>query len=348
MAYLDEEMLKKQMKSGELSGVYLIHGDEPYLKKLYAEKLISATVTPDFQDFNLHRFEKEASVESIVSACEALPMLSDHTCIVVRDMSPDELNEADFNTLYDAVADMPETTRFVFWFDTLAVSSKPTSRVSKFIKLFAQRGSVVELKKRTGNSLLKPIVAGAQKRGCRMEMSVASYLVSIVGDNYNTLLNELEKLCNYVSQGEITKQTVDTICIKSLEASAFDLAKALVAGNIESAFKTLDNLFVRKVEPSLIMGAIISAYVDMYRAKISVTCGFKAEHLAGAFNYRNKEFRLRNGARDASRLSVDQLRRCLNELSAADLTLKTEYSDATGGRLAVEKVIVKLLLICNE
>lgn len=47
----------------------------------------------------------------------------------------------------------------------------------------------------------------------------------------------------------------------------------------------------------------------------------------GGFQYRGKEFRLRNAARDASRLSIDVLRRSLDTLAQADLRLKSSRTD---------------------
>ena len=82
----------------------------------------------------------------------------------------------------------------------------------------------------------------------------------------------------------------------------------------------------------------------MYRAKISVTNGERAEALSEPFKYGKMEFRLSNGARDASKMTVETLRRCLDVLSEADMKLK---SGRDLPMVVLEQLMVKLFLLSN-
>ena len=82
----------------------------------------------------------------------------------------------------------------------------------------------------------------------------------------------------------------------------------------------------------------------MYRAKVYISGGQRAEDAAKDFNYRNKEFRLTNAARSVSKYSMSQLRQFLTVLYDADLMLKSTQVD---GRLILEQTITKLLLVSN-
>ena len=53
MPVLNESALKEKLKSNPV-GIYLIYGEENYLKKVYTEKIIKKTVDPSFEDFNFH------------------------------------------------------------------------------------------------------------------------------------------------------------------------------------------------------------------------------------------------------------------------------------------------------
>lgn len=348
MAVLDEDGIKKAIKAGSLSGAYLLYGDEPYLKKLYAEKLANAGLNGAMADFNLHKFEgRDSTAEDIADACEALPVMSQCNVVFVRNLNFDGLDAGDTELISQEIMNLPETTLFIVWQDSLDFSQKSSAKAGKIIKLYEKYGYAVQISRRTGASLLKPMIAGAAKRGCRLDNSAASYLVSVVGDDYNTIFNELEKLCHYVGEGDITKKIIDSVCIKSVEATAFDLVKAIVSGNPDRASSLLGVLFTRKVDPIMIMGALINAYVDMYRAKVALVGGKSAEYFAGYFNYKNKEFRLRNAGRDASGLSIEQIRKSLDILHKADMTIKTEYAGTDGRRLAIEKAMVRLMLTAN-
>lgn len=347
MAILDEEMLRKHIKTETPAGAYLLFGEETYLKRMYAERLTALSVGEGMADFNLHRFEGGGALDDILQACEALPVMGECTCVTVRDLNVDTMGAQEFDTLCAAVADLPPTTVMLVWQDSLVFDQKTSSRCSKLIKVFEDCGHAARIKKRIGSALLKPLTAGAAKRGCTLDSVSANYLVSVVGDDFNTLLNELEKLCHFVGKGVITRQTIDEVCVKSLDATAFDLARALISNNSDRANRLLNTLFERRVKPQLIMGALIGVYVDMYRAKVALTNGKSAEFFAASFNYKGKEFRLKNAARDCSRLSVKSLRESLDILFKADLTIKTEYSDSMGSRLAIEKAMVRLMLAAN-
>ena len=114
--------------------------------------------------------------------------------------------------------------------------------------------------------------------------------------------------------------------------------------DFDKALEVLHILLRQKTEPEYILGTLVSTYVDMYRAKISVSCGERAEALSEPFRYGKLEFRLTNGAKDASKMTVETLRSCLEVLSEADMKLKNGRDNVA---LIIEQVMVKLLLITN-
>ena len=103
--------------------------------------------------------------------------------------------------------------------------------------------------------------------------------------------------------------------------------------------KINEKLLSEKERPEMILGTLISAYVDMYRVKLALVAGEKAEYPAQFFNYKGREFRLRNAARDANTLSVEELRRCLDLLGTADRALKSGTSDE---KTVLERLLVQL------
>ena len=55
MAKIGEAELKNQIKNNDFSNVYMIYGDEGYLKEFYVKKLKEKLVEPAFADFNFHQ-----------------------------------------------------------------------------------------------------------------------------------------------------------------------------------------------------------------------------------------------------------------------------------------------------
>ncbi len=344
MPYITENELKASLKASEFSNLYFLFGEEKYLVKHYSALLEKKIVNPDFADFNLHYYDgKSIDFDDVANAAEVFPMMSEYSCIVIKDLPADNLNNEDAQRLIDIVSDIPETTIIIITLPTLTVNMK-SAKGKKVLQAFEKNGSVVEFNRFSVNQLCKLIEKGAKDRGCAMAYPESSYLVSIVGDDMSLLLNELEKICAYKKEGAVTKQDIDAVVVKSMQARAFDLAKALVAKNCDLAMDILDTLISMKEEPINILGAIITPYVDMYRAKVYVSGSCRAEDAAKDFNYRNKEFRLTNAAKSASKYSVGQLRQFLEVLFDADLLLKSTSVD---GRLVLEQTITKLLLVSN-
>lgn len=344
MPSINEAELKAQIKSGEYSNLYFLYGEEKYLIKHYTNLLLKKIVPPDFADFNLHTYDgKNADFDDISNAAEALPMFSEYCCIHIRDLPADSLNADVSDKLTKLISDIPETTVILISLPTADVNMK-SAKGKKILSLFEKYGSAVCFTHASLNQLAKLIEKGAKERGCVFGFSEANYLISLVGDDMTVILNELQKICAYKKEGTVQKSDIDAVVVKNVQAKAFDLAKALTANNCDTAMAILDSLFYMREEPINILGAIITPYVDMYRAKIYVTGGMRAEDGGKDFNYRNKEFRLTNGARTASKYSMEQLRSFLEVLNEADSMLK---STAVDGRIILEQTITKLLLVSN-
>ena len=106
----------------------------------------------------------------------------------------------------------------------------------------------------------------------------------------------------------------------------------------------LKTLLSQKEEPININSQLINAYVDIYRAKVFIAAGERADGAAKYYNYQNKAFRLTNAARDASKIDISAIRICLEILAQADARLK---SSSVNKSLILEETIVKLILAAN-
>lgn len=345
MPEIFENDIKLHIKSCNFSNVYFIYGNEPYLKDFYAGKIIEKSVNKDFAMFNLHIFDgDDVSLNDVASCCESLPMMDEHCCVVVKDYKFDKATEDERKQIEEIISDVPDTTIIVFWMQNIEVDAKKNDKWKKILTLMNKYASTVSLDKKTRSALIKLLVSGADKRGCTISSQNAEYLINLVGDDMNNLLNELEKLCFFADKSEITKQHIESLAVRSVSARVFDLATDIVQGRNEKAFEVLKTLLSQKEEPVNINSQLINAYVDIYRAKVFLASGEKADGAAKYYNYQNKSFRLVNAARDASKIDISAIRICLDILAAADTKLK---SSAVNKSLILEETIVKLILAAN-
>ncbi|MBP9989731.1 MAG: DNA polymerase III subunit delta [Ruminococcus sp.] len=344
MPALNESELKKQIKSKNFSNLYLLYGDEKYLVKHYTSLLTDKIISPDFADFNFHSYEgKNIDFDEVYTACEALPMFDSYTCILIKDLPLDSLNAESGEKLIKIISDISETTVIIISLLTVDDSLK-SAKGKKYLKEIEKYGSSIEFTKADFQKLVKLIEKGAQSRNCEFSYREAEYLLSMIGNEMTVVLNELEKICAYKKSGKIEKSDIDAVVVKNLQARVFDLTKALAAGDCDTAMETLNTLIYMKEEPINILAVMITNYVDMYRAYVYSSGGLRAEDAAKDFNYKGKEFRLKNASRSISKYSVYQLRKFLELLNEADLKLK---STSISGKLILEETITKLFLVSN-
>lgn len=320
---MTEVQLKECIKSGG-ANLYVLYGAETYLTEQYARLIARETVEEGFDAFNLQRFDgQEITAEQLEEAVEALPLMSERKCVLVRDYDI----AADSERIMQLTAQVPESCVLVFWY----VSAQPDGRKNvwkQFLQQAEAVGVVMNFARKDVTEAAKMLASGAKRRGCLLDVADARYLVEQVGNDLHLLLCELEKLCALAEGGTITRRLIDEACPKNLEARVFDLSKAILRRRADEAYDLLYQLRVRREEPVAVLGVLSTAFADLYRAKVAVAGGEPAERLATDFkSYKGKEFRLRNAARDASRLSVPTLRDCLEVLAGTDTALKMGRND---------------------
>lgn len=345
MAQFIEETLKKQIKSGEFSRVYLIYGNEGYLKQHYANTICKKTVGKDFEDFNLKKLEgRETNLSEIYDCISSFPMMSEYTCTLIKDF-PLTSFVGDRGKLDEefkgVISDIPESSVLVFWMDTIDVDEKD-KKWSHIIKLIDEFGACAKIDKRTRAALEKLLISSAQKKGCTLSKECAQYVINLVGEDMATLQNELGKVCAFVKEGEIKKSHIEETVIVSIEAKIFQLSRMVARGEADNAFENLANLFKLREEPIVILSVLSKAYVDMYRVKAAKEAGVSYTKLADDFPsaYKGRTFTLDNASNDGRSYSLTQLKNALDLLSDADRRLKSTKEDP---KIVLEELILRLL-----
>lgn len=344
---LSEAKLKKQLKSGELARVYFFYGEESYLTSYYAGQIASKVTGDDsLAGFNHQRLDGQTcTVGEIEETVEALPVMAERKCVEVRDFDVASAGADALERLHALIADSPKSSVVVFWLDSVSADTKKNSKWKAFAAAVDKAGVSVHFPRKTEGDIVRLLCGGAQRRGCALSADNARLMVRRCGNDLNLLLGELDKLSALADRGEIKKEHIEGIGTQNLEASVFDLSKALIQGSYSKAYDIIAGLFSQREDPVSILAVLSSAYADLYRAKVAMSAGVRAETLADDFAYRGREFRLRNAARDCGRMSLPVLRDSLEILSEADRLLKSTRSDK---RTVLEQTAAKLILLSRS
>ncbi len=338
MAFGEKE-LRQELK-GALRPVYVLYGEESYLTAHYADAIAKAAVPEDMGGFNMVKFDGEtATLDQIEEAIDALPLMAERKCVIVRDLDFSAGDTAE--RLLPLIEDPPETTVTVLMYMQLQPQPRKSAKWKALLDAANKSGGVVNFSKKTATELAAALCARAARNNCVLSSANASLLVQQVGEDMLLLGNELDKLAAIADGGEITAALIQRAATKNLEAKVFDLSKAILRHRSDEAYGLLNTLLQQKEDPIAILAVLTNAYVDMYRMKVATTAVKSADTVAQTFaGYKGKEFRLRYAAQDAARLSVQELRQKLEVLAEADTLLK---SSRALPRFVLEQAIAKLL-----
>lgn len=342
MAIAFEENLKKNIASGQLLSVYILFGEDAYLKKNYAEKISSKIAEPD-DIFAYSKFSSNCDLQDVYDAVMQLPITTDRKCVILEDYDFEHCAKSDFDRLCALLSDVPDTATLIMRFDSIEVDSKKSSKFKKLVSSAEKSGGMaVKLDHRKAPELIKMLCDGALKRGCRMDQSVAKYLIENAGEDINNLSNELSKLCAFAGKGTITKDTVDMVGVKTVEASVYNLSKSIIACDISAALTMLDELYFMRIEPMAILYTVAGAYVDMFRLYSAKAAGLNISAVTECYGYKGREFTLDKAAQNLRKFDFKKLSLSLKAIKNADNSLKSFNSDS---RIILEQLIIRLIYI---
>ena len=342
-----EDTLKKSLAGKELLPVYILFGEDGYLKRFYSAKISKMIAEPD-DIFNFSRFEPSSDLQEVYDATQQFPMCADHKYVELFDYDFEKCDKADFERLLSLISDLPDTTTLLFRFDSVDFDIKKSAKFKKLTAACEKAGGLaVNLTHRQTPELVKMLCDGAMKRGCRFEPAAARLLIETAGDDISTLQNELIKLCAFCNGGSITADTVERVSSKTVEASIYNLTKFIFAGDSTKALCCLDELLYMKIEPMAIFYTLSGAYVDMLRVFAAVQGGKGNTEILSIYaqSYKNKAFLLDNARTTLRKMDFNRLNLSFSALMKADTELK---STGTDPRFVLEQLIVRLIYIFSK
>lgn len=355
MIFKEESQLMQNIKLEHLYRVYLLYGEEKYLKEMYRKKLIKLAAPENFEEFNFHQFDgTQLSVDNLIESCEAMPFLAERKCVVVDSFDFEAMNAQDREKMSALLQDPPPTTVLILIVDKEEFLPKKNAGAKKLVALCDKAGAVLELKKRETSDLTRFVRSKLESRGCTITRECCEFLIERCEKDMLTLSGEVEKLGAYAkgsfSQSQeqttaITMEMIETVTCKTVSGSVYDLAKAILADRFEKAMRIVEDLLYLRYQPTMILSALSGAYLDLYIAKTAKSMGEGEEEIKKNFSYKGRDFVVRNSLRDCGKYSLETLRRSVIYLAKTDQRMKSSRAD---NGLLLEQAVAELFSIASR
>nr|WP_296959913.1 DNA polymerase III subunit delta [uncultured Mediterraneibacter sp.] len=320
--------LNADLKSGQFKQVYLLYGEEGYLKKQYKDRFIKAML-PDGDTMNYAYYEgKNTDVKEVIDLAETLPFFAERRLIVFE-------NTGFFKTaagadLADYVKEMPETTYFVF------VENEVDKR-NKLYKAVNSKGYAVELSTQDEGTLKRWVFNLARRENKEMSEAVITYFIGKVGTDMEKIQRELEKvICYAIDRNTLTKEDVDAVCVTQLSNHIFEMVDAVAAGNQKRALDLYYELLALKEPAMRILYMLARQYRILFHVKALANQGYGRKEIASKAGIH--PFVAGKNIEQSRRFKMKELRGVMEEAAQLEQDVKTGLLTDT---LAVELFIVK-------
>lgn len=249
--------LKADIKAGKFSQVYLLYGEEAFLRTHYVKQLCAPFMGGAFDEFNVFIFEdKTYSTTDVENAIEALPMMAEHKLLVFHDsliFKPDGRTgaKAEIRAYWEKrLKELPDYCHIIF-------NESSVDKRSTLYKYLTKQYCVCEFGYLSEREMVDWTVKLFRTYGKTLSAFDAQYLIGLCDEGMHNIKREAEKLAAYTDgQTEVTRADIDAVVVPSVKSKAFDMVDAIFAKNSDKALRLLNDLFILR-EPELkILGAI--------------------------------------------------------------------------------------------
>lgn len=316
--------LKNALKTGEFDRLYLITGEESYLKEHYLEELKKKVVDETFRDFNLVELDgKYMTPEALSDAIESYPVMAERKLVVVTDFDIYKA-PAPFQPVIETITeDLPDYICLVIYYDILEF--KPDKRTKVYQKL-DKIACVAEFSRMEERELIAWLRRGFRGLGKTIDDGTCSYMLFLCGNSMTNLVGEMEKVAAFATVEAITQYHIDAVCTRVLDAVVFDLTDAISARKFDQAVALVNDLIAQKNNEVAIFTAITRHIQRLYAAKLNAEAHGGESDLFELLGTRSSYY-ARQIVSASRKTTLPWLRRAAQICGETDIQLKSSAAD---------------------
>lgn len=321
--------INDDIKQGNFKQVYLLYGEERYLRRQYTDRLRKAMCNEDDQ-MNTHFYEgKDIPVGEIIDLAETLPFLAERRVIFISNSG---LFKSGGEKMAEYLSAPNETTFFVF-------TESEVDKRSKLYKTVQSKGYVAEFAVQDENTLKRWIGGMISREGKKITENTVQLFLTKTGTDMENIQMELEKIICYCMDREvITSEDVETICTTRVTNHIFDMVGAIAEGNQQKALQLYYDLLALKEPPMRILFLIARQCNMLLQTKEMKARGYDNKMIGSKIGV--PPFIAGKYVTQASRFKTAQLKKAVRQCVEAEEAVKCGRMN---DMMSVEILIVSVL-----
>ena len=319
--------LQEDIKNQEFKRVYLLFGEEEYLKQQYKSRLKKA-LAPEEEDMNYSYFEgKKTEPREVIGLAETMPFFAERRVIFLEDTG---FFKNQCQDLPEYLAELPDYLCMVF-------VEKEVDKRSRMYKAVKKYGRIVDFSVQDTETIMRWVLGILGREGKKITRREMELFLGKTGNDMGNIEKELEKLICYTMGREvITAEDIEAVCTAQISNHIFDMIRAVTEKKQKRALDLYYDLLALKEPPMRILFLLARQFNLIMQVKELSQAGYDQSRIAKQTGL--QPFVVRNYSAYARKYSAEALRSAVEECVRTEEKVKTGYmTDA----MSVELLLVK-------
>lgn len=319
--------IQEDLKTGRFQPVYLLYGEEAYLKRQYRQKLRQA-LAAEGDAMNVSQYQgAPINPGEIIDLAETLPFFAERRLILIEDSG---VFKKPCEELADYMKHIAETACFVF-------VEEEVDKRGKMYKAVSKAGRAVEFPRQSEAVLTRWVLSRLKRENKKITQQDMRLFLEKTGDDMENIDRELEKLlCYTLGREAVTAEDVEAVCTVQITGRIFEMVDKIAAKQQRQALELYYDLLALKEPPMRILFLIARQFRILQQVKALKQQGYEQKFIAAKVGI--PEFAVRKNLAQAGSFSLRQLKEAVEDCVQAEEEVKTGI---LSDRLAVELLIVK-------
>lgn len=313
----------RKLKAEGPQRLYLLRGEESYLREQFLQTLKSVCFPDGGDDFSYHRIDgPELSLTELEDALNAMPFMTERTFTELRDIDINRLKDGE--KLLSLLKDIPEHCTVAFILDA---DYEPDRRL-RLCKGLTELAYDMSFTVQSQSQLFNWITRRFGAAGKRIEFEAVQRLIFISGSLMNQLIPEIEKIAAYARGECVTVADVDAVAHHLPEADVFDMTGHIAKREYNVAVSMLSELLsgTEDNEPIMILALIGAQMRKLYAAKVALDEGLGIKYVMSTTGQRYESY-ARQLVDQSRGFTLSQLRKAVELCALADYKMKSSSAD---------------------
>lgn len=321
--------IAQDIKSGQLGRIYLLYGEEAYLRRQYRDNLRKALV-PEDDTMNCSVYSgKDINTNEVVDLAGTMPFFAERRVIIIENSGWFKSGNEQIVTLVKTLAD---TTYLIF-------VEEEVDKRSKLFKAVTANGYAALCEMQDESMLKKWVLKLLKEENKLITPDALELLLDKTGTSMENIRREVEKLVCYKYYEEgITAADVEALCIVQIQNQVFDMVEAVAQKKQKQALKLYYNLLALKEAPMKILALIARQFNMLLQVKEMKAKGYQEGDIARQTGL-NPYYLKKKYIPQAAQFKLPQLKEALKTCVEAEESVKTGRMPDV---LSVELIIVSL------